>query len=207
MFREKNNIDLSTQTNLEKLSINWRKRISGIDSSPRLSSLCLIEFKERTVEPISSIKSLTELKLKTALIETLDGLNAMGQLQKISIGNCKKIVSVKGINGLPNLRHLELDTCPKVGDYDYLTNLPRLESLTLTDCKDISSIKFIANFPLLKKLVLLGNTVIEDGDLMPAKRIESVEYKHHRHYNVRVENETYNQTIKDNLRKIKKWFE
>jgi hypothetical protein len=198
-----NEIDLSHQTRLEYLSIQWRKGIKGLDNCTSLSSLGVSEFKERDLVKLTNLKSLIDLRIKTASIESLDGLNGLVNLQNLLIANCKKLTSVKSINQLPKLQHLDFDTCPNVKDYDHLTNLQSLQSLSMINCGKIESIKFIENYPLLSKLSLLGNTIISDGNLLPAKRLSSVEHKHYDHYNIKLENQTYEQTVKDNLQKIK----
>ena len=203
----KNTIDLSNQKNLTKLSIQWRKgKILGIEKLEKLTSLCLVDFKENDLIKISSLISLTDIRIKTSSIESLNGIENLVNLQNLYIGNCKKLQSIKAINHLPNLKELYLDTCQNINNYEEVTDLPNLEALSLTDCGKVQSLKFIERYPALQKLSLLGNTVIVDGDLVPAKRIKSVEHKHYSHYNVKVENPSYNQNVKNNLEKIKNWF-
>lgn len=201
-----NEIDLSNQVKLEYLSIKWRISIKGLDHCTGLSSLCLIEFKEADLSKASNLKNLTDLRVKTASIQSLYGLQGLVNLQSLNVGNSKKLQSIKAINHLPKLKELYFDTCPNVKDYVEVTDLPNLETLSLIDCGKVQSLKFIERYSSLQKLSLLGNTVIVDGDLVPAKRIKSVEHKHYNHYNVKLENPSYNQNIKNNLEKIKNWF-
>lgn len=199
-------IDLSNLDKLEYLSVKWRKSIKGFENCTRLSSLGLIEFKEQDLAKFRNLENLTDIRIKTASIESLNGLQGLANLQSLNIGNCKKLTSINAINQLPKLRNLEFEKCPSIKDYKLVTSLPSLESLSFIDCGGIESINFIEGLPLLSKLSLLGNTVITDGDLMPAKNIRSVEHKHYSHYNLKLENPSYNQTIKNNLQKIKNLF-
>lgn len=201
-----NEIDLGTLTQLEYLSIQWRKRITGFDNCTSLSSLGLIEFKEKDLQKIQGLKNLIELRIKTGAIENLSGADKLVNLGSLSIGNCKKLQSIKAISHLPNLKELYLDACPNINDYEEVTGLPNLETLSLTDCGKVQSLKFIERYPSLQNLSLLGNTVIVDGDLVPAKRVKSVEHKHYNHYNIKLENPSYNQHVANNLEKIKNWF-
>lgn len=201
-----NKIDLSNLEKIESLSIKWRKGIVGFDNCKNLLSLCLIEFKENDLIQFANLKSLTDIKIKTASIESLKGVDDLANLQTLYIGNCKKLTSIKSINNLPKLQHLEFSKCPNVKDYHYINNLPSLQSLSLVDCGRVESIKFIEGLPLLSNLSLLGNTVINDGDLLPAKGIKNVEHKHYNHYNIKIENPAYDQTIRNNLQKIKNLF-
>jgi len=199
-------INLSNLDKLEYLSVKWRKSIKGFENCTRLSSLGLIEFKDQDLAKFRNLENLTDIRIKTASIESLNGLQGLANLQSLNIGNCRKLTSINAINQLPKLRNLEFEKCPSIKDYKLVTSLPILESLSFIDCGGIESINFIEGLPLLSKLSLLGNTVITDGDLMPAKNIRSVEHKHYSHYNLKLENPSYNQTIKKNLQKIKNLF-
>ena len=201
-----NEINLSNLHELGYLSIKWRKKITGLENCTKLSSLTLIEFKERDLQKIQGLTNLVELRIKTGTIENLSGAEKLMNLQSLNLGNCKKLQSIKAINHLLNLKELYLDACPNINDYDEVTDLPNLETLSLTDCGKVQSLKFIERYTALQKLSFLGNTVIVDGDLVPAKRIKSVEHKHYSHYNVKLENPSYNQNIKNNLDKIKNRF-
>jgi Leucine-rich repeat (LRR) protein len=205
-IKQSNSIDLSNQKELETLGINWRKKITGLEKCTKLSSLTLVEFKEKDLQKIQDLKNLVELRIKTGAIENLSGADKLINLRSLNIGNCKKLHSIKAINHLPNLKELYLDICPNINDYEEVTDLPNLEALSLTDCGKVQSLKFIERYAALQKLSLLGNTVIVDGDLVPAKRIKSLEHKHYSHYNVKLENPSYNQNVKNNLEKIKNWF-
>ena len=205
-IKQLNTIDLSNQEKLETLAIQWRKKIIGFENCTRLTSLTLVEFKEKNLQKIESLKSLVELRIKTGAIESLQGVDKLGNLQNLNIGNCKKLQSIKTINHLQKLKELHLDACPNINDYDEVTDLPDLETLSLIDCGKVQSLKFIEHYQSLSKLSLLGNTVIVDGDLVPAKRIKLLEHKHYSHYNIKLENSSYNQNVKNNLEKIKNWF-
>lgn len=201
-----NEINLGNQKNLKILGINWRKKIIGLENCTNLLSLTVTEFKEKDLQKIAILTSLINLYIKTASIETLEGIKNLINLQNLHIGNCKKLQSIKAINHLVKLKELYLSTCPNINDYDEVTDLPNLETFSLTDCGKVQSLKFIERYPSLQKLSLLGNTVIVDGDLVPAKRIKSLQHKHYSHYNVKLENPSYNQNVKNNLEKIKNWF-
>lgn len=202
-----NIIDLSYQTNLESLIIEWRKnKILGLEKCNKIRTLCLIDYTEKDFMPVSSLLSLEDLKVKTAIVNNLNGLVKLTNLKSILLGNCKKLKSLDGIADLKNVTSLSFDLCPLIENYDELGNLPNLENLQLTDCNSVSSIRFIERLSALKKLSLLGNTDILDGDLIPAKKIKEVFYKDRKHYNIRIENNNYDSLLKNNLNKIKGLF-
>lgn len=182
-------IDLSTQTNLEALALQWRKNIKGLEQCRKLTKICLIEFKEANLLAIQNVENLEIVQLKTSSIKTLLGIDGLNNLQQCSIGNCRSLVSIKDLNGLQHLQTIELEACTKITDYDALTDLPQLESLRLVNCKDIPSLGFIRRFPKLRELRLLGNTKVIDGDMSPAEGIEDAYCVHFKHYTRKIESE------------------
>ena len=181
----KKEIDLSNQTNLESLGINWRKNILGIESCINLKRICLVDWKEKNLKPITVLENLQELVIKSASITALVEVNHLLKLEHILLGNCTQLKSLSGLNGLPKLKDIDIISCSKIMDYESLTDLPDLEELAITDCNKVKSINFISNFKKLRKLVLNGNTDIEDGNLLVAKDIAQVICPNRRHYNLR----------------------
>jgi hypothetical protein len=199
-------IDLGGIKKLEHLSIKWRKNIKGVENCISLLSLCLIEYKGKDLMSFQNLCSIKDLRVKTATIESLNGLQHLKKLESLSIGNCKKLISISNISLLPKLKNLELEQCPNIKDFKLLLGLKGLENLSLIDCGEIESIGFIDNMPSLSRLSLIGNTVIKDGDLTSAKKIKTLEHKHYKHYNLKLENLSYNKAINANLNKIKDIF-
>lgn len=202
-----NIIDLSKQTELETLTIQWRKnKILGLEKCNKITSLCLVDYTEEDFKLIASLLNLEDLKVKTALIKNCSGIESLTKLKSILFGNCKKLSDIEGLKELKRLTSLSFDFCPQIRNYTSLGYLTNLEDLQIIDCKGVSSIKFIENLPALKKFSILGNTDVLDGDLMPAKKIKEVFYKHRKHYNVTIENKDYDSLVKSNLEKIKRLF-
>lgn len=200
-----NEINLSNQQNLKKLGITWRKKITGIENCIKLTWLTLVEFKEKDLQKIASLTNLINLYIKTATIETLSGIENLTNLQNLNIGACKRLQSIKGISLLSKLKELHLEMCPNIKNYEEIKNLPQLETLKFINCGKIASIKFIETLPALSKLSLLANTVVVDGDLVPAKHIKWVAYKPYKHYNIKIENPDLDLITKRNMEKIKSW--
>jgi hypothetical protein len=192
-------IDLGRLEKLESLSINWRRNIQGIGNCKKLNKIFLVEYKAVDLSVLSGLESLQQFSIKTGNLKRLDGLGGNKSLDEILLGNCRSLESIKEINGLQKLKTLRIERCTRIDDYENLTDLPALETLSLVDCKDIKSIRFIRQFPALRKLVLLGNTNIVDGDLLPAKDIKEVFHMHRSHYNIKIVNKNYQELIKKNL--------
>ncbi|MET0637388.1 MAG: hypothetical protein ABWZ25_15260 [Chitinophagaceae bacterium] len=201
-----NVINLINQRSLEHLSVKWRKNIVGLGHCTQLLSLGLIEFTEENFKKISPIKGLQEIRIKTGAIQNLAGIEEIANLQTLSLSNCKKLKCIIAVNHLIKLKELYLDMCPNIKDYVDVADLPSLETLSLINCGNVQTLKFIQQFKSLLKLSLLGNTIVGDGDLIPAKMIKHLEHKHYDHYNLKLENSVYNDNIKKNLVKIKNLF-
>lgn len=202
-----NPIDFSNQTNLEMLTIQWRKgNIIGLDKCSNMSTLCLVDYVEDDFTSINKLINLNDLKVKTASIKKLNGIENFVNLKHLLLGNCKKLTSIDELKSLSNLISLSFELCSQIKDYFQIGSLSNLENLKITDCKGIDSIKFIENLSSLKMLSLLGNTDVLDGDLIPAKNIKEVFYKHRKHYNIKIENIDNEELVKRNLEKIRNLF-
>ncbi len=195
-------IDLSNQVNLEWFGIQWRKNITGFESLQKLKFLCLIHWKEQDLLNLSCLQNLEELLIKTSSLKKLSGIDQLKKLKYVLIGNSRYLDSISLLNQLPRLRKLEIEASSKIDDYESLVDLKELEELIITNCKGIKSINFIKNFSKLKRLSLLGNTFVEDNDLMPAKDIEDVTISPKRTYNLRLINPRHEEIRKRNSEKL-----
>lgn len=202
-----NKIDLSSQINLEELAIHWRKGgILGIEKCQNLTSLCLIDFKESDFSAISQLINLKKLVVKTSSIKTINGLQNFQFLEILSLGNCRSLKSIEEITHLKELTSLDIELCSKIEDYNFISSLYNLKSLDINDCKGVNSIKFIQNLHALQKITLLGSTDILDGDMTPAKNINTVFYYPRKHYNIKIENKDFDDLRARNMKKIKDLF-
>jgi hypothetical protein len=203
----KNKIDLSSQINLETLAIHWRKGgILGIEKCQNLISLCLIDFKENDFSVISQLLQIKKLVVKTASINTLNGMQNFQFLESLLLGNCRSLKSIEEITHLKELTSLDIELCSKIEDYNFIGSLYNLKSLDINDCKGVNSIKFIQSLHQLQKVALLGTTDILDGDMTPAKNIKEVFYYHRKHYNLKIENKDFDDLRARNMKKIKDLF-
>ena len=201
--KENNTIDLSNQQNIENLNIKWRKgKIIGLEKCQNLKSLSLQDFKENDFFAISQLQNLRELDVRTSSIKTVNGLHHFLFLEKLLLADCKSLKTLEDLTELKSLVSLNIELCTKIEDYSFIGRLINLKTLELVDCKGINSIKFVQNLKKLEQLALLGNIVVLDGDMIPAKSINKVFYPHRKHYNFKIENKEYEQLIESNLKKI-----
>lgn len=173
-------IDLSNLTKLEKLSIQWRDKVIGLEKCVKLESIGLIAFKKEDINILSPLINLRRLIIKTSTIRSLSGIESLVNLEYALFGNCRSLQSIAPINKLNKLTELEFNLCPKMQDIHELY-IESLKYLGVIDCKEISSLDFIKNLPTLQKIVL-GNTNVVDGNLSPIARIKEKFYVSKKHY-------------------------
>lgn len=198
-------IDFSNLTQLEYLSINWRKNLVGLEKT-NLLSLCIVDFTEKNLSALTKIQGIKSLKIKTGTIKSLSGIEELKDIEEVNIGNCKQLISIQGIDSLIKLSFVEFNKCKNIVSFESLRGLPRLITLNIIDCGEIDSIVFVTELPSLRNFSLLGNTIVKDGNLFPAKSLYSVQLKHYKHYNIKIENKEYGERVNNNLSKIKKLF-
>ncbi|GHT35572.1 hypothetical protein FACS189434_13590 [Bacteroidia bacterium] len=198
-----NEIVLNALINLESFAISWRKgKILGLENCQKITDLCLIEYKENNFTPVQMLTNLKTLRVKTASIKEVSGIENFQELEKLELGNCRSLKNIEGIEKLKKLNDLTLEMCSKIEDYSYLGGLSNLDELGIIDCKGINSIEFLTNLKSLKKLYILGNSDILDSNMLPAQNIPEVIYGHRQHYNVKIENNELEQRLKENWKKV-----
>jgi hypothetical protein len=175
-------VDLSNLTKLEKLSLQWRDKIVGLEKCARLESLGLIAFKKEDLSLLSPLINLKRLIIKTSSIRSLNGIESLVNLEYALFGNCRRLESVIMINKLKKLTELEFDLCAKIKDIIEL-DIKSLKVLRLNDCKEIPSLDFVKRFPVLQKIIL-GSTNVIDGNLRPISHLKEKFYAPKKHYRV-----------------------
>lgn len=168
-------IDFSKLPQLKSLALQWNKtNILNISALEGLKHLSFSDYTENDLEIIPILPSLKSLAIATAKCTTLNGIEKLANLEVLSIGAFRQLTDISAISSLHRLRYIEFDICPKMRNFSPLGSLQNMEVLELLDCKNLESIQFVMNMKKLQQLSLLGTTVVNDYDLMPAKDIERV---------------------------------
>lgn len=202
-----NVIDLRAQTNLEQLTLYWRKgRIHGLDQCQHLRDICLVEFSEEDLEQVSCLANLHRLRIKTSTIRNTTGISRISGLRVLQLANCKRLQSLDEVQHLSMLEEVEINTCPRIHDYSVLSTLISMKKLLLIDCKRIETLQFIEKLVHLTELHILGNSDVVDGDLSYATRIPNVVYRHRKHYNIVIVNKETDLRTAANMQKLKETF-
>ncbi|WP_396157629.1 hypothetical protein [Flavobacterium sp.] len=155
------------------IEIWTKKKIKNIETlnDTKLEHLYLSDFDENDLNEICSLTKLKSLSITRAKIKSLKGIEALTNLEFLSLGAVRSLVDISDIISLKKLKRIDFDICWKLQDFSPIGELPNIEILELNDCKNLASIKFVANLPKLKRLIALGTTVINDYDTTPAKNI------------------------------------
>ena len=154
-------INLSKLSKLEDFTVLWDKGdIFGLELCESLRSLCLVNYMNSSLVPISIIRNLKSLEIKTSSIKSLKGIEKLSNLSYLLLGNCVKLKDIQNLENLSMLTDIIFDICPNVYDYDIIKFLSKLEHIEIIDCNDVKGIEFIKNMPNLKNIQILGNTKI-----------------------------------------------
>lgn len=186
-------IDLTYLGNLKHLDVTVDKlKVIGIEQLSNLEFIGLFDFKDKNFDRIRDLTNLNRLMVKTASVKNLEGLENLQKLDEILLANCRSLRDISQLTNLSKIKKIFFDGCSKIYDYDILGEIPSLEEIAFVDCKVIKSIKFFDNLPNLKKLVIKGTSIIEDNDVLPAKRLPLIHYYHRKSYNIELENTLFN---------------
>ena len=167
------------------------KRISNLSRCKNLKHLYCNQWKIVDVDDLKCLKGLKSLTLEFCdRLQSLNGVEGLAVLEKISIIYCLKLRKIEGLGGIKDsLKCFIVEDCNKIEDWTtikYLCNLERLflSSFQTRVVNKIASLKFIEQMPKLKEF--MTNYKIEDGDLTPLLKVEKVDIlKFYRHYNLK----------------------
>ena len=162
-------IDLGALPHLRALGAWWDAAKESIHLVDALQELTLMEYDERTLAPLATHTSLTNVKLKYApALETLDGAEDLASLATLSVQDARELADIAGITSLADtLRDVEFEACRKIDSISDLETLCNLRFLGVSDCGEIESLQPVVEMQALESLHMWGTTRILDDDLSP----------------------------------------
>lgn len=160
-------IDLSMFKVLENLSITKNgTNIIGLSKCVSLRCLWLYKFspKKRNLEELSTLCNLKKLILTYAKIDTLDGIEEMGQLEELEINYSRTLNSVQALvaNDCWAIKRLEIDHCPNIMTYSPLASLQNLETLVIRECKTMDTRSFLLSLNLHRLFISKGTKILDE---------------------------------------------
>ena len=120
---KKGKIDFKAFPNLRHLNCEYSKKYKNLASLSKLESLMLTGYSGATLEEFVNFHELTELHLNFANCESLSGLHSLPKLQKLTLDECKKLVTLNGIGDNKSLSELVISGCRNLKDFSAIDKL------------------------------------------------------------------------------------
>lgn len=202
--------DFSNLKKLRLLDIKWTRDRAGFAECHSLHSLYLKNFNQANLGEISQLKVLKSLTLVKSTITSLESIDEMNNLERLSIGYCSKLEEFQLLSRCWQIKDLEMFNLPKLTTLEFMKNM-KLEKLSIEDCKNIvnnssifniSSLRYLSyiksgSFSTLKPIeglpnligFVFGSTPIADGDIKPLlklKNLKNVYYADNEGFNMKL---------------------
>ncbi len=171
---------LNSFTDLESLSVscNKQKKVVWPKNIAKVNKLYIDSYKPHTLVDIPLYSSLKSLRISTANLRTLDGIERFQNLETFGLSFASKLSDISALKH--SLLHwIYFEYCPKIYDYGVLGEIASLSGVSLTAQK-IKSIGFAKKLSALKILNISGT--IEDRDLSPVLSAEYVWFDDRKFY-------------------------
>ncbi len=120
---KKGKIDFKCFPNLKYLNCEYSKRYKNLTSLHKLESLSLDGYTETDLEEFGNFRNLTELYLIFANCQSLKGLHLLTKLQKLTLDECKKLVTLNGLGKDNAIFELKISDCRNLKDFSSLDKL------------------------------------------------------------------------------------
>ncbi|MDU3962220.1 MAG: leucine-rich repeat domain-containing protein [Veillonella sp.] len=132
-------------------------------------------------DAVCSQRKLKKLHIKWGVYPDISKLENLQELEYLSIGSGRGVLSIEPISKLENLVALSIENFQKIHDYSSLANLKKLESLSLEGDfaspknLDVQSLNFLRDMQQLRFFSLLTARV-QDGDYSPILELNNLEH-------------------------------
>ena len=176
----KGHIDFFKLPTLETLYIT--KADSEIDRLfiDGLKELLLVSIKNTDCRFISSLPNLKSLRISSARIKSISGVEPLDKLESLKLNYCPDLTDISSINKLKNLSSLHIEKCKNLNNLSSLSNNDSISDLFLSNA---DSLEFI---PTMKHIKLLKFWDLKDGNLnslLESPSLERVDfYPQKKHY-------------------------
>lgn len=131
-------IDFNNFQKLEDLNFNWRKKTINLDKCTNLKSLIISKYKKKDLEEFSNFKNIETLFVWQSSLESLEGIESLANLKRLSLFKNKKLTSLKGLENLTNLVDLEIDECKSLESIEEVRQLKNLKAIKIENCGNIA---------------------------------------------------------------------
>jgi len=112
-------------------------------------------FNSANISFLKSFENLSELILTDLTINDINIVKELPKLTKLSIYKCKSIKDIDAISSLTSLEYLRIEDCQILKNLDVLSKLSNLKKLTIKNA-ELDNIDGISNLNNLKTLEIQG---------------------------------------------------
>ncbi|WP_145501656.1 leucine-rich repeat domain-containing protein [Yersinia similis] len=185
----KGRIDFSNISSLEALYIT--KADQEIDSLSiyGLEELLLVSIKNIDCKFISLLSELKILRISSARIDNLSGIEMLDKLEVIKLSHCPDLTDISSVGKLKELSELYVEKCKEINSFEFLNENNTINELFLST---VNSLSFI---PTMKCIKYLKFWELKDGDLnylLKSPSLEKVDFypqkKHYTHKKEEINN-------------------
>lgn len=132
----KGKLDFSKLVTLELLHCDYSSNYKNLSSLVNLRDLYLRKYSRSDLQELRTFNKLKQLHLLFAKSEVLKGIESMTELEKVTLDECKYLISLNGLESINSLNKLLVVDCRSLKDYS-LANRIRNNCIALIDGVDI----------------------------------------------------------------------
>ncbi|HEY0679881.1 MAG TPA: leucine-rich repeat domain-containing protein [Chitinophagaceae bacterium] len=165
---DKTEIDFAKLPALKRFEGFWSKKIYNLFSSQSIAEMTLMDYKPKRSDlaELAGMINLEVLALHYTNVKSLQGLEKLNKLRKLTLGYDKAItdLSIPGITSLP-VKELKIWSCNKI-NFDSIKIFDKVKRLDLNSVGEIKSLEnIIAVLPSLEELVFEESKLTEGNNL------------------------------------------
>jgi hypothetical protein len=128
-------IDVSQFTNLKHLGIEYWKGIKNIGKLKNLESIVIIKYPYENLSEFLELEKLNILHIYSSKVKTLEGIEKLKNLKKISLARNNGLENINGIQYLKILEELEIEKCKNIKNYEIIQEIKTLKNLYVDGIK------------------------------------------------------------------------
>jgi hypothetical protein len=179
-------IDLKENKLLKKVYIENGSKIKGLENLSLLESLIITKPASYLLscKVFENLTSLRHLTLAGTSIDEGFHFLSKNRFDSMFLYGLK-FVDFDGID-LVGINKLQVEKCKNVLNEQVILNMDSLTELMIVDSFNVKSAESLSKLTKLEFLTVMGNSIIEDGDLSPLKfKLKHFSFDDKRHYSIK----------------------
>jgi hypothetical protein len=167
---------------LEVFSATWQSKLD-LTGANKLRDLYLSKYRGgKDLSGLPDMPCLERLELNAGSLISFGGIGRFRALKHLETHNLRELSTVADLCTLrDSLEFVSIAYSPRLEDPEAMACLSSLRVLRLNHCRRLASLAFLDAMPRLSEFRFVG-TVVEDGDLSPLLRLDSVGFADRRGY-------------------------